>query len=174
MMTTLTPELIRAAVSALPGLVQATKGSLTTHGAVEDDDDVELLVVTMEEALGLLFEPVAADGFQLADVLVMHQPALELLTASASVLRLPNHPDDLPEGADPETTPTKWLVATRAYGRLLDGWDPEVDYTFPWWLKPVEHTAEEATDALLIGTARTLVPLWLEVALLAAREKGWA
>ncbi len=108
------------------------------------------------------------DGFQLADFLAMKQPIMEGICLGLNVLKIANHPDQLEDGDD---SPTKWGMANEAFGDLTDNFDPEVDFTFPWYAKPLEGFAEEMADKLIIKLIRDGSPLILECGLLAARAK---
>lgn len=123
------------------------------------------------EAARKLLEPIMEDGFQVGDLFRIQQPAMELFTLVAGSLDLPDHPSDLEELGLPADHPTKWGTVLKVYQRILDNWDPEVDFTFSWWAKPVEGIAEEAADDIIVKTAREIAPDILEQGLLSARAK---
>ena len=95
------------------------------------------------------------DGFQFTDLFAMKDPVMAAIMCATGAM-------DLPESSEDSAVLTKQSMAVMAYTRLIDNFDPDIDFTFPWWASWAEGWAEEAVDKVITSALRDLGPLVVE------------
>ena len=90
------------------------------------------------------------NGAQWGDMLAMKEPVMRALVLAVDGMSMPG-------GEKAE------LVAA-VYNEWLDHFDPEVDFSLPFWLKWAEHGIEETVDAAIVLALRYGVPALVELA----------
>ena len=101
----------------------------------------------IDSVMSGLLEPFK-DGFQVHDIIALKDPVMTAIMCITGVMEL--------EGSG------KKDLAIAAYNRVVDNFDPEVDFDFPWWASWAENWAEEAVDKILVTAVRDLGPALVE------------
>ena len=96
-----------------------------------------------------------ADGFQLPDLLAMREPVMAGIMRLTGVMDIPNWSDD-------PSVLTKRGIALMAYARLVDHFDPDIEFNIPLVPEWIEDPIEAASEKVLILIVRKGGPIVIE------------
>lgn len=109
------------------------------------------LLVDFDRAVASFLQPFSG-GLTTSEILLLPQPAMELVTVGAAVLDIPNHPMDL-DPSDRGLMLTKYDLALRLYRRITDSINPAIEFDLrgvPEWVEnPLERVASRAVHAAI-------------------------